>query len=107
MKRALWVAVGLVAMNAAAVEAQLTNIPVYSLPSMGEAPATFLAGGLGRGLNDASGKINAFDVSIGRTGLGGSITAAVGASMVDLTPDAKYSFGIAGAVDVMPLGENG
>ena len=107
MKRALWVAVGLVAVNAATVEAQLTNVPVYSLPSMGDAPATFIAGGLGRGLNDNSGKINAFYGAIGRTGLGGSITAAVGASMVDFDPDSKYSFNVAAAVDVMPLGESG
>jgi hypothetical protein len=107
MKRALLVAVGLTALSAAAADAQLTNFPVYALPSAGDAPATFVGGGLGRGLTEDYGKFNAFGVMVGRTGLGGSITAAVGAGMVNYDPDAKYTFGIAGAVDVMPLGANG
>jgi hypothetical protein len=36
------------------------------------------------------------------TGLGGSISAAVGAAMVNYDPDAKYSFAGAAAVDMLP-----
>jgi len=98
------VAVGLVAVSAAAAEAQLMNFPVLALPSVGDAPATFIGAHMGRGLNNASGRINAFGASVGRTGLGGSITAAVGFGMVNYDPDAKYTFGVAGAVDVLPAG---
>lgn len=104
MKRPLLLALGLAAVTAANVHAQLTNIPVYSLPSAGEAPATFLAGGWGRGLNDNSGKLNAFSGFVGRTGLGGSITAGAGIGYADLGAESKINFGVAGAVDVLPAG---
>ena len=58
MKRVLLASLALLATLASAAQAQLTNFPVYAVPVGGEAPATLVAGGLGRGLNDASGKIN-------------------------------------------------
>jgi hypothetical protein len=100
MKRALLASVALTAIGASAAHAQLVNFPVYAVPVGGEAPATLLAGGWGRGLNDASGKINSFAVAVGRTGIGGRGTALVGANMIDFDPDAEYSFAGIGAVGV-------
>ncbi len=100
MKRVLLASLALLATLATTAQAQLVNFPVYALPVGGEAPATLIAGGLGRGLNDASGKINSFGVGIGRTGISNRGTALVGANWIDLDPDAKYSFAGLGAVGV-------
>ncbi|MGE0160301.1 MAG: hypothetical protein AB7T31_12895 [Gemmatimonadales bacterium] len=91
-----------VALIAAAtpVQAQLTGIVNYAIPVGGEMPATHLVGEFGRGLNEDSGKMNAFAVAAGRTGIGGRGSAFVGASMVDSDPDSEYSFGVVGAVGV-------
>ena len=99
MKRTLFAAVGLVAI-AAPAQAQLTGIVNYAVPVGGEAPATHLVGEFGRGLNEDSGKLNAFAVAAGRTGVGGRGSVFVGASMLDSDPDAEYSFGLVGAVGV-------
>jgi len=100
MKRALLASLALLATLASAAQAQLVNFPVYAVPVGGEAPATLIAGGLGRGLNDASGKINSFGVAVGRTGIGGRGTGLVAANWIDATPDAEYSFAGIGAVGV-------
>jgi hypothetical protein len=105
MKRPLFLAVGLVAVMAASAEAQLYNIPVYSLPSAGEAPATFLGGGWGRGLNENSGKMNAFAGFVGRSGIGGSLSAALGVGYADLGAESKINFGVSGGVDVIPAAD--
>ena len=100
MKRVLLASLALVATLASAAQAQLTNFPVYAVPVGGEAPATLVAGGLGRGLNDASGKINSFGVAVGRTGISSRGTALVAANWIDSAPDAEYSFAGIGAVGV-------
>jgi hypothetical protein len=99
MKRALLFAATLSTL-AAPVQAQLTGIVTYALPVGGDAPATHLVGEYGRGLNEDSGKLNAFALIAGRTGIGGRGSVFVGASMLDADPDAEYSFGLAGAVGV-------
>jgi hypothetical protein len=97
--RGLFLAVGLVA-AATPAQAQLTGIVNYAVPVGGEMPATHLVGEFGRGLNEDSGKLNAFAVAVGRTGVGGRGSVFVGASMLDADPDAEYSFGAVGAVGV-------
>lgn len=97
--RGLFMALGLIA-AAAPAQAQLTGIVNYALPVGGETPATHIAGEYGRGLNEDSGKMNAFALAVGRSGIGGRSTVFVGASMLDAEPDAEYSFGGAFAVGV-------
>ena len=99
MKRALLLAATLSTV-AAPLQAQLTGIVNYAVPVGGEAPATHLVGEFGRGLNEDSGKLNAFAVAAGRTGIGGRGSLFVGASMLDSDPDSEYSFGLVGAVGV-------
>jgi hypothetical protein len=100
MKRVLLASLALAATLASAAQAQLVNFPVYAIPVGGEAPATLIAGGWGRGLNDASGKINSFGVAVGRTGIGGRGSALVGANWIDFPGEAEYSFAGIGAVGV-------
>ncbi len=97
--RGLFMAVGLI-VAATPVHAQLTGIVNYAVPVGGEAPATHLIGEYGRGLNEDSGKLNAFALAGGRTGVGGRGSIFVGASMLDSDPDAIYSFAGVFAVGV-------
>jgi hypothetical protein len=97
--RGLILAVGLVA-AATPAQAQLTGIVNYAVPVGGEMPATHLVGEYGRGLNEDSGKLNAFAVAAGRTGVGGRGSIFVGASMLDAPIESEYSFGVVGAVGV-------
>jgi hypothetical protein len=99
MKRALFLMVGLI-VAAAPAQAQLTGIVNYAVPVGGEAPATHLVGEFGRGLNEDSGKLNAFAVAAGRTGVGGRGSVFLGASMVDAPLESEYSFGGVFAVGV-------
>lgn len=61
-------ALGLLSLTALPTSAQMIGFPDYAVPSATNGPATFLAGSYGRGLNDASGKLDAFGAVIGRTG---------------------------------------
>ena len=99
MKRALLLSVGLIA-AASPAQAQLAGIVNYAVPVGGEAPATHLVGEFGRGLNEDSGKLNAFAVAAGRTGVGGRGSVFFGASMLDAEPESEYSFGGVFAVGV-------
>lgn len=103
MKRsAIAVAIGFgLALAAAPADAQLVNFPNYATPSAFGTPSSFIAASYGRGLNDDSGKQNAFGVFVGRTGLADRVTVTAGAGMVDLDPDSKYTFGGAVGVDVL------
>ncbi len=47
--------------------AQAWYFPDFALPSSSGEPATWIAGTYGRGLNDYSGKVDAFGAAIGRT----------------------------------------
>jgi len=91
--------VGLIA-AATPAQAQLAGIVNYALPVGGEMPTTHLVGEFGRGLNEDSGKLNAFAVAAGRTGVGGRGSVFLGASMVDAPVESQYSFGAVGAVGV-------
>jgi len=94
MKRSIVAMVlGLVLATASAVEAQLTNFPVYATPSANGNPSSWISVDYGRGLNDWSGKQNAFGVAVGRSGLGDRVNVDVGVGMVTYDPDSKYTFG--------------
>ncbi len=90
MKRASLLAMGLLA-AAVPVEAQMFNFPDYSIRS--GAPATVIATHYGRGLNDNSGKLNAFGLIVARSGIGGRFSARAGLGMVDANPDNEITFG--------------
>jgi hypothetical protein len=100
MKRSLFLSVGLIAASALPAHAQLSGIVNYAVPVGGEMPMTHLVGEFGRGLNEDSGKLNAFALAVGRTGIGGRGSVFAGASMVDAPLESEYSFGAAGAVGV-------
>jgi hypothetical protein len=96
MKRSIIAGVlglGLVLASSTAVEAQLTNFPVYAVPSANGMPSSFLSVDFGRGLNEFSGEQNAFGVAYGRTGIADRVGINIGAAMVNYDPDAKYTFG--------------
>ena len=100
MKRsAIAIALGFgFALAAAPADAQLVNFPTIGLPT--GAPSTFVAAQFGRGLNDTSGKTNAFGAFIGRTGIADRVTVAAGVGMINYDPDAKYTFGGTAAIAV-------
>lgn len=104
MKRISVLTFGLALVAAVPAEAQLFNFPVQALPSAGDAPATFLAATYGRGINDDSGKQDAYGASVGRTGIGGRATIAAGVGMIDSDPDSEWTFGGAVGVDLMAPG---
>lgn len=58
--------------------AQAWFFPDYALPSSNGTPATWLAATYGRGLNDSSGKTNAFGGAIGRTTNRASFIGVIG-----------------------------
>lgn len=104
MKRNLFVGLlgaGMMLVSAATVDAQLVNFPNYAVPSSFGMPSTFISADFGRGLNDISGKQNAFGVALGRTGIGERVNVVVGAGMVTYDPDTKYTFGGDVGVDVL------
>jgi hypothetical protein len=69
--------------TAAPVGAQMWFFPDYALPSANGAPSTWLAATYGRGLNDASGKTDAFGGAVGRTTEKASFMGAVGQARSD------------------------
>jgi hypothetical protein len=101
MKRTLVLTLGLLTAAAVSVEAQLAFFPVDALPS-GSA-ATFFGATYGRGMNDASGKLDAYGAFIGRTGVGNRATLAAGVGMIDAA-ESEWTFGGAVGVDVLPAG---
>jgi hypothetical protein len=84
---------------AAPADAQLVNFPVMAVPT--GAPSTFFGASFGRGLNEESGKQNAFGAFVGRSGLGQRVSVVAGVGMVNYEPDAKYTFGGDVAVAVL------
>jgi len=96
MKRSLLVGflgLGLMVASSTDAQAQLTNMPTYAVPSSFGMPASFFSVDYGRGLNETSGKQNAFGVAYGRTGIADRVGIVIGADMVTYDPDSKYSFG--------------
>ena len=61
-------ALGLLSFTALPASAQMWGFPDYAVPSANAGPSTFLAATYGRGLNDASGKLDAIGGVVGRTG---------------------------------------
>lgn len=103
MKRISVLTIGLAMMAAVPVQAQLTGFPVDALPSAGDMPATFLGATYGRGLNDASGKLDAYSAFLGRTGIGNRATIAAGVGMIDAA-ESEWTFGGAIGVDLLSAG---
>ena len=66
------------ALAPAAAAGQMWFFPDYAIPSASGAPATWVAGTYGRGLNDDSGKTDAYGLVIGRTGDKVSFLGGVG-----------------------------
>lgn len=99
MKRSLLLALGLLAAPSL-VSAQLFGIPNYAAPSAFGTPATFLAASYGRGLNDASGKLDAYSAAVGRSGLGNRFTILGGVGMIDAA-ETEYTFGGAVSADLL------
>jgi hypothetical protein len=103
MRRILGLALGLaVAMTAQPVDAQLFNMPNYGSPS--GTPATWLSANYGRGLNDASGKQDAYGIAVGRRGIGNRATVSAGVAMIDSQPDSEWTFGGTVGVALLPAG---
>ena len=102
MKRTLVLTLGLLTATAVSVEAQLAFFPVDALPS-GSA-ATFFGATYGRGMNDASGKLDAYGAFIGRSGVGNRATLAVGVGMIDAPAESEWTYGAAVGIDVLPAG---
>ena len=65
-------------LTVAPAAAQMWFFPDFSLPSPGDTPATWVAGTWGRGLNDDSGKLDAFGAAVGRTTERASFMGAFG-----------------------------
>jgi hypothetical protein len=99
MKRSLLLALGLLAAPSL-VSAQLFGIPNYASPSAFGTPSTFLAATYGRGLNDASGKLDAYAAAIGRSGLGNRFTVVGGFGMVDAA-ESEWTFGGSVSADLL------
>lgn len=78
---------------------QMWYFPDYAVPSAAGAPATFIAASYGRGLNDDSGKLDAYGAVIGRTGETVSVLGGVG--LVSGFADDEVTFGGAVGVDVV------
>ncbi|HUF76379.1 MAG TPA: hypothetical protein VMM35_08875 [Longimicrobiales bacterium] len=102
MKRISVLTIGLAMIAAVPVEAQLFNFPNYAVPT--GAPATFIGAGYGTGLNDASGKLDAYGAAVGRTGIGNRATVAASLGMIDSAPDSEWTFGGLVGFDVLPAG---
>jgi len=104
MKRSFLVGflgLGLIVASMTDAQAQLTNSPTYAVPSSFGTPASIFAASYGRGLNDISGKQNAFGLAYGRTGIADRVGVVIGANMVTYDPDSKYSFGGNVGVDLL------
>lgn len=96
MKRSIVAAVvglGLVLASSTQVEAQLTNFPVYAVPSANGNPSSIIAAAYGRGLNEFSGEQNAFALAYTRTGIGDRVGVSIGAGMITYDPDSEFTFG--------------
>ena len=61
-------ALGLLSFMAVPASAQMWGFPDYAVPSANNGPSTFLAATYGRGLNEASGELDAIGGVVGRTG---------------------------------------
>ena len=81
------------------VAGQMWGFPDYALPSANGAPGTFIAGTYGRGLNDASGELDAFGGVIGATRPRASFLGGIG--IVTGEGDNELTVGGGVGVDLM------
>lgn len=81
------------------VSAQLWHFPDYAVPSANMGPSTFIAGTYGRGLNDASGKLDAYGAIVGRTGESASFMGGLG--LVTSPGDDEITLGGSVGVDLI------
>lgn len=79
--------------------AQLWFFPDYAVPSATSGPSTFVAGTYGLGLNDASGKLDAFGAVVGRSGESASFMGGLG--LVTGGGDDEITLGGAVGVDIV------
>jgi hypothetical protein len=91
MRRTLFLVIGLLAWGTNSAHAQLFNFPFTTLRS--GVSATTIVAIFGRGLNEDSGKLSAFGVTVARSGIGGRFSIRGGAGLVDSTPDSEMTFG--------------
>ncbi len=88
--------ISIVFVVAAPAQAQMFNFPDYSMPS--GAPATGLATHFGRGLDEDSGKLNSYGLTVSRSGIAERFSARFGIGMVDAVPDSEITLAGAGMV---------
>ncbi len=101
MKRVLLMTLGLAAV-AVPAEAQLWFFPDYATPSAYGMPSTFLAATYGKGMNDASGKLDAYGAAVGRSGLGNRFTIVGALGLIDDPVQSEWTFGGSVGVDLLP-----
>ncbi len=87
--------------TAAPVDAQLWFFPDFAVPSAFGTPSSFVAATYGRGLNDVSGKLNAYSLKVGRTGLGGRFSVRAGAGFISEDGETESRLGASVGVDVL------
>ena len=97
----LFTGMGLFLVIAPDAAGQLWFFPDYALPSSDGPPATWVAGTYGRGLNDATGKTDAFGAAVGRTSRRTSFMGAFG--YID-EEGGEYTAGGAVAYDLITRG---
>ena len=100
-QRTIGFAIGcfLLLVSALPASAQLWDFPDYAVPSANMGPSTFIAGTYGRGLNDASGKLDAYGAIVGRTGEAASFMGGLG--IVTSPGDDEITVGGAVGVDLV------
>lgn len=89
----------LLLVSALPASAQLWEFPDYAVPSANMGPSTFIAGTYGRGLNDASGKLDAYGAIFGKTGESASFMGGLG--MVTTPGDDEITVGGAVGIDLV------
>ncbi len=90
---------GLVFFAALPASAQLWFFPDYAVPSMEEAPTTFIVGTYGRGLNAESLELDAFGGAVGRTGETVSFMGGLG--LINGAVDDEITVGGSVGIDVV------
>jgi hypothetical protein len=93
----LIVGLALTVLMAPSLAAQAWYFPDFALPSSTGEPATWIAGTYGRGLNDASGEVDAIGAAIGRTAERVAVMGVFGYISED--PD-EYTAGASVSVDL-------
>jgi hypothetical protein len=95
------------ALSAAPVAGQLWGFPDYSVPSAQDGAASYLTATYGRGLNDLSGKLDAFGAVFSRATDPVSFSAGLGYVKGPAGADGEITVGGAISADVAPVGTAG